>query len=648
MIRDKSMGRLKPAELPFTSLQRIENRIKRRQQSLDMQETRRALLEDHRYEKCNVYLSVTPFHSAASSMLAGKTQDSLKNDVQDFAQPKYYRERNIENDLRQSASKEAEEDEIQRLLKTKGKIPPKALVDVDKEIVENLDAWSIKKNAYITIMPTKKDPENEEGGDSTFKTQPRPLGFTKRNTISLDVLKKIQSSKARPSLKLAPDQKLSIALSPVIARPFPSVTSIPEGISDNDDSESNVSFRKPPPLPQIMGYINDDNNEENTMSPRRTSIGDLLMTNATSKNVEYENKIYQKYQRYLQKLEKKKKKDMRLTAEKSNTLKEIAALRETIKDLQTAGKRSAHHATVPTQNEDSAKYPKALASPLGNKFVEAGVHMVREKRVMLIRSYDEQIVKLRTTVDSLNKQIDKLTQKIQYLKITVAQLRQELCDHYHKLLSVGNDTRQEGMVWIIKAIWNLGNNVNISKLPAYLEEKSVEYLFAVARKEFELEQLRGELKNCLKREESKDQVGNSEAKELEKEILAIKKTLKEMRDKENRRITREFKLNGYALKYNVTLQNVLVALFGVEYAKQEMERVDLKQVMLIILTYMVLQCTHIYFLLIIQFGNQLFLYTFQDLNYILQLLPLKKNFRSFHRFGCTAIFFIKLFPNLFF
>jgi len=35
---------------------------------------------------------------------------------------------------------------------------------------------------------------------------------------------------------------------------------------------------------------------------------------------------------------------------------------------------------------------------------------------------------------------------------------------------------------------------------------------------------------------------------------------------------REFKVNGYGLKYNVTLECILVALFGIEHMKREMDK----------------------------------------------------------------------------
>ncbi len=65
---------------------------------------------------------------------------------------------------------------------------------------------------------------------------------------------------------------------------------------------------------------------------------------------------------------------------------------------------------------------------------------------------------------------------------------------------------------------------------------------------------------------------NTEAKRLNKQIDAVRQALREMRDEECKRIAREFRLHNYALKYNVTFDTILVALFGIEYAKREIDK----------------------------------------------------------------------------
>ena len=69
-------------------------------------------------------------------------------------------------------------------------------------------------------------------------------------------------------------------------------------------------------------------------------------------------------------------------------------------------------------------------------------------------------------IDKNNEEIKKITNKLLY--------------HYHTILSEGKDTRKEGLVWIIKAIWNLGSNVIISFLPNFLDEECIKFIFKVS------------------------------------------------------------------------------------------------------------------------------------------------------------------------
>jgi hypothetical protein len=81
-------------------------------------------------------------------------------------------------------------------------------------------------------------------------------------------------------------------------------------------------------------------------------------------------------------------------------------------------------------------------------------------------------------------------------------VKNQLMIHYHILLKEGKDTRQEGLSWIIKAIWNLGYNVIMSYLPNFLDEIAIEYIFAQAHKDIKLQELKSqidELKKLLKK-----------------------------------------------------------------------------------------------------------------------------------------------------
>ena len=59
------------------------------------------------------------------------------------------------------------------------------------------------------------------------------------------------------------------------------------------------------------------------------------------------------------------------------------------------------------------------------------------------------------------------------------EIKSNLLIHYHKQMLQGNDSRSEGLTWIIKAIWSLGSNVIMSYLPQFLDDTSIQFLFKV-------------------------------------------------------------------------------------------------------------------------------------------------------------------------
>ena len=72
--------------------------------------------------------------------------------------------------------------------------------------------------------------------------------------------------------------------------------------------------------------------------------------------------------------------------------------------------------------------------------------------------------------------------------------------HYETLLNKGEEVRNEGLIWIIKAMWNLGENVPMSFIPPFLDFHCIEFLFQYAHKSIELENTKkilNELKNRL-------------------------------------------------------------------------------------------------------------------------------------------------------
>ena len=69
-----------------------------------------------------------------------------------------------------------------------------------------------------------------------------------------------------------------------------------------------------------------------------------------------------------------------------------------------------------------------------------------------------------------------------------------LMTFYKELLFKGKNVKKDGLVWIIKAIWNLGENVPMPFLPEFLDIDSIEYLFKLAHKQLEIEKCQKKIK----------------------------------------------------------------------------------------------------------------------------------------------------------
>ena len=117
-------------------------------------------------------------------------------------------------------------------------------------------------------------------------------------------------------------------------------------------------------------------------------------------------------------------------------------------------------------------------------------------------SYIDKVKELKGEIDKIK---DIISQKKKLLKKNI----KSLLDHYHNILYEGLDARQEGLMWTIKSIWNLGENVKMSFFPSFLDPLSVDYLFSIAHKSIEISQLKCEIeKNKMKLHREFTQLGN--------------------------------------------------------------------------------------------------------------------------------------------
>ena len=105
-----------------------------------------------------------------------------------------------------------------------------------------------------------------------------------------------------------------------------------------------------------------------------------------------------------------------------------------------------------------------------------------EENQVLKNNFLKEITLNKENIIELKKKENEIKEKLSELKEKYLNKKEELIQHYHYLLFEGLETRKEGLIWIIKSIWDLNEDVNMSFIPNFLDEKAIEYLFIVSNK----------------------------------------------------------------------------------------------------------------------------------------------------------------------
>ena len=123
----------------------------------------------------------------------------------------------------------------------------------------------------------------------------------------------------------------------------------------------------------------------------------------------------------------------------------------------------------------------------------------KEQEYLKQLKYDK-LKTLKMKILNINIPLKKLNKEIFEIKNQERIIVNRLMTHYETLLFRGEEVRNEGLIWIIKAIWSLGKNVPMTFIPPFLDFKSIEFLFQYAHKSIELEnskKILNDLKNNI-------------------------------------------------------------------------------------------------------------------------------------------------------
>jgi len=436
--------------------------------------------------------------------------------------------------------------------------------ETDKETVENLEGWEIKKNSYKSLrasyhekLAKKAEEYVKEKSDEIIKLQAKKAGLPYRNAMIFETVRAIQS---------------------------------PTHIQPRRVLSTQREFKQNTPLMLNLPIKSFESPKESVKSPMKKL---KIEANIVTKNMDYEATMACKIRHLKEVLEKKKKQLSHVLRDKNNILKNISDLKSRIAELkQTEKEQNLGNMTSRGIHCHNASNKNVTATFL--QATEMSIAQAKIKRRHMIGIYGDQINDLRKEIENKATEINEITEKIESVKFEMSKLKEEQSEYFHKLLSEGMDTRQEGLCWIIKAIWVLGKNVNLSKIPIYLDEKAVAYLFEYSRKDMELEKYREKASKIYNTSKSKENEEENEddnneneedeyqgdtikmkenaLAEVEKIMENLRKDLKDLKDKEYRRITREFTSNNYGQKFNTSIVTILCALFGYDFMIREIDK----------------------------------------------------------------------------
>jgi hypothetical protein len=115
----------------------------------------------------------------------------------------------------------------------------------------------------------------------------------------------------------------------------------------------------------------------------------------------------------------------------------------------------------------------------------------------------EKKLTLKLELKNLENDLNKIDKELEDARKEEKDIINKLMLFYKELLFKGKQTKKDGLVWIIKSIWYLGENVPLSFMPEFLDLESIEYLFKLAQLQIEIDYFTkkiGEMKMALKKD----------------------------------------------------------------------------------------------------------------------------------------------------
>ena len=271
-------------------------------------------------------------------------------------------------------------------------------------------------------------------------------------------------------------------------------------------------------------YDDDDDDDENLKDEEEYKVLEKRLLKISQSNL-IEKELNYRLQDIKKKFNIKKKNKHEINNKFTDKLKEIDNIEYDIQLLDYKSKENSlrnSQLIYPNSNDNNINKKQNMSFSFKNAKSPKTEHM---RRVSKLQDYllsqkktdnekkekQNKILEIQKELKDLKKPLTLLNNEINELKTNEKNTKVELLKHYLELLYVGKEVRNEGLIWIIKSIWKLGENVPISFMPKFLDFDAIQFLFNYAKISTELEYIKKlirELKHKLKEKVNNTQISN--------------------------------------------------------------------------------------------------------------------------------------------
>ena len=271
-------------------------------------------------------------------------------------------------------------------------------------------------------------------------------------------------------------------------------------------------------------YDDYDDDDENLKDEEEYKVLEKRLLKISQSNL-IEKELNYRLQDIKKKFNIKKKNKHEINNKFTDKLKEIDNIEYDIQLLDYKSKENSlrnSQLIYPNSNDNNINKKQNMSFSFKNAKSPKIEHM---RRVSKLQDYllsqkktdnekkekQNKILEIQKELKDLKKPLTLLNNEINELKTNEKNTKVELLKHYLELLYVGKEVRNEGLIWIIKSIWKLGENVPISFMPKFLDFDAIQFLFNYAKISNELEYIKKlirELKHKLKEKVNNTQISN--------------------------------------------------------------------------------------------------------------------------------------------